>query len=243
MGGFATADGPGGANRAARRGAARGMPEEFADIFRALPDYRPAIIFDVGANVGQSCTAYAAALPDARIHAFEPVPATFDKLAAAVADHPHITAHRLALGRDAGTARMAMAAGGSTTARIVQGEGPAQGMVDVRMAPGYVVAAELGVEAISYLKIDTEGFDLDVVLGFAPMLGRVDFVQVEAGMNPYNRTHVPFRALEDALRECGFLLFGFYEQQLEWKRGGRPVLRRTNPLFINGRLVDVKGIR
>jgi hypothetical protein len=40
----------------------------------------------------------------------------------------------------------------------------------------------------------------------------------------------------------GFLLFNIYEPMQEFKRGGRPVLRRTNPVFINARLVDTRGI-
>jgi hypothetical protein len=101
---------------------------------------------------------------------------------------------------------------------------------------------ELGLDHIDFLKIDTEGHDLEVLHGFLPRLGQVDFVEVEAGMNPYNTTHVPFDRLAGFLREAGFHLAHIFQQKMEWKRGGQPVLRRCNPLFVNRRLADLSGI-
>jgi FkbM family methyltransferase len=220
----------------------RSVPE-FRDIAAALPGWRPGCIFDVGANGGQSATAYAGHFPDAAIHAFEPVPEAFALLRRAAASHPNITAHQLALSSAPGLATMA-ARGSSTRNRILPGGAPAGGdTIAVRAAPGHLVAQELGCADIGFLKIDTEGHDLDVLIGFAPLLPRIDFVEVEAAMNPYNQTHVPFRILEDFLRHAGFLLFRLYEQRLEFHKGGRPVLRRANPVFIHQRLADTTGIR
>jgi len=221
----------------------QGWAPEFRDIARALPGWRPHCIFDVGANTGQSCTAYAAMFPDAAIHAFEPVPQSFERLQAAAAPYPNITVHRLALSSAPGVVHMA-ASGTSTVNRVVpDASADAANRIEVRAVPGHLVAAELGTPRISFLKIDTEGHDHEVLLGFAPILRDIDFVEVEAAMNPYNRTHVPFRVLEDILRASGFLLFRFYDQRMEFKLGGRPVLRRTNPLFISQRLVDTSGIQ
>ncbi|MBW6401033.1 FkbM family methyltransferase [Roseomonas sp. HJA6] len=218
------------------------MAPVFRQITKHLPDWRPGVIFDVGANIGQSCTTYASSFPDAAIHAFEPVPETFSELRRRIEPYPNITAHPIGLSCRAGEARMT--AIGTTPGNRLLGpeERVAVKTQAVRLDTGAAMADELGVEAISFLKIDTEGHDLDVILGFAPMLDSVDFVQVEASMNPYNRTHVPFRLLEDTLRHFGYLLFNIFEPTQEFKRGGRPVLRRCNPVFIAGRLVDLTGI-
>jgi hypothetical protein len=114
-------------------------------------------------------------------------------------------------------------------------------LVEVRS--GSQVMRDLGVDHIDYLKIDTEGSDLAVLQGFLDRLDRIDFVEVEAGMNPYNRTHVPFDKLSSLLGEAGFHLAYLFGQKMEWKRGGKPVLRRCNPLFVSGRLVDLSGLR
>lgn len=217
-------------------------PGPFRDIAARLPDWRPTTIFDVGANRGQSALAYAAAFPDVPIHSFEPIPATFDALCAATASCANVTAYRIALGKAPGVARMAQGPS-SVSSRVVAGEAVLrEPAVEVEMETGAAFAARHGIGAISFLKIDTEGSDYDVLIGFVPMMERIDFIQVEAAMNPYNRTHVAYRLLEDFLLHQGFYLFKFYEQVLEFKRGGRPVLRRTNPVFINGSLVDLKGI-
>jgi len=222
--------------------AAARIPGEFRDIVARIPDWRPHTILDVGANIGQSCLSYAAAFPEARIHAFEPVPETFASLQANTAGTPTITAHHVAVGAEPGVARM-ITKGTSTTARIMQDAPDRPGIIEVPVEPGAAIWHRLGLDTVSFLKVDTEGHDLEVLHGFAPVLRRIQFVQVEASMNAYNTRHVPFRVLEDTLRAFGFLLFRFYDQAMEGWRGGRPVLRRTNPLFIHGSLVDLAGYR
>ena len=221
----------------------RKVPSFFNDIAKALPDWQPSVIFDVGANVGQSALAYAASFPDAQIHSFEPVPASFEALKEATADIPNITPHFVALGKKPGHVRM-VANGVSTSNKIVSGDkADAEGIVDVRCDSGTRFAKRLGIDRISLLKIDTEGHDYDVLVGFLPIIANVDFIQVEAAMNLYNKTHVQFRVMEDLLRQEGFHLFRIYDQVLEFKRGGRPVLRRANPVFVNGSLLDLTNIR
>jgi FkbM family methyltransferase len=220
----------------------RRVVPQLRDIGIAVPGWRPACIFDVGANRGQSAVAYAEVCPDAVIHAFEPVPRSFELLRAATAPFPNVSLHQVALSSAPGMVTMS-AAGAATSNRILPGARPDAGpSVEVEALPGHVLMERLGCDGISFLKIDTEGHDFDVLVGFAPVLARIDFVEVEAAMNPYNRTHVPFRILEDFLRHAGFLLFRLYEQALEFKKGGRPVLRRANPVFINRRLVNTDGI-
>ena len=67
---------------------------------------------------------------------------------------------------------------------------------------------------------------------------RVDFVQVEAGLNPQNELHVPFRASVAIWRPRGILLSALYEQMPDWL-SGRINLRRANPVFISNRLVEL----
>lgn len=218
------------------------VPQPFADIGPRMPNWRPDVILDVGANIGQSAVAYARAFPAATVHSFEPVPEAFRQLTEAARAHPNVTPHHLALGRAAGTLRM-RAVGTATGNRVLPAAAsPGANVVEVPADTGAGVVGRLGLDRISFLKIDTEGHDLDVLIGFATVLDRVDFVQVEAAMNPHNRSHVPFRALDEFLRYCGFLLFRFYDQALEFKGGGRPVLRRANPVYINASLVDLTGI-
>lgn len=216
--------------------------DPFDLIQRYMPYWTANVIFDVGANVGQSAENYARRFPRAIIHSFEPSPGSFQALVAAMAKYPMVQTHCMALGRTEATLSLAEA-GKSTMNHLLPADAaPPEGAVQVPVHPGAKLVRELEVEQIDFLKIDTEGHDLEVLHGFLPVLDRVDFIQVEAGMNPYNTTHVPFGKLDELLKEAGFSLFHIFEQKMEWKRGGRPVLRRTNPVFINNLLVDTQGI-
>jgi FkbM family methyltransferase len=223
------------------------MPSAPSDPFdliqRYFPDWSPAVIFDVGANVGQSAKAYARRFPNARVHSFEPSPQTRELLVENVRAFPNVTVHGLALGKEAATLGLTQGKQ-SAMNRLLPARKPLpDGAVMVEVQSGAMVMRDLSIDNIDYLKIDTEGHDLAVLHGFLPRLDRVDFVEVEAGMNPYNRTHVPFARLARLLGGAGFHLAHIFEQKLEWKRGGKPVLRRCNPLFINGRLVDLTSLR
>ena len=223
------------------------MPEPPKDPFdliqRYLPDWRPAVIFDVGANVGQSAKAYARRFLDARIHSFEPSPQTYRRLLDRVSGFPQVVTHCLALGRAEATLGLTQARNPALNHLVPADQPLPKGAVRVAVRTGTDVMQKLNVDRIDFLKIDTEGHDLEVLHGFLPVLDRVDFIQVEAGMNPYNRTHAPFGELEALLRGEGFQLAYIFDQKLEWKRGGQPVLRRCDPLFVNRRLVDLQGIR
>ncbi len=210
-----------------------------ADIGKVLPGHVMTTIFDVGANVGQSTLAYAVAAPAARIHSFEPVPRSYAALLERTASLGQVSCWNMALGASRGRASMT-GRQTSTGNKIIATASP--GTIEATVETGEAFCAWQDIKAISLLKIDTEGHDLAVLQGFGEALRQVDFVQVEAAMNPYNTTHVPFRDLEDHLRAHGFLLFRFYAQTFEFQRSGRPVMRRCDPVFINAALVDVEGI-
>jgi hypothetical protein len=64
-----------------------------------------ATVFDVGANIGLFAIAAARTAPDVRVHCFEPVPLLYEALRRNLAAHlPSAIPHRVALGRQAGTA-------------------------------------------------------------------------------------------------------------------------------------------
>ena len=97
------------------------------------------------------------------------------------------------------------------------------------------------IAAVQFLKIDTEGGDLDVLKGGEGLLSgqKIDLIEVEAGMNPGNRRHVPFQSFKDYFDARGYLLFGLYDQVPEWTTG-EPQLRRTNPVFISRRMIELQ---
>ena len=75
------------------------------------------------------------------------------------------------------------------------------------------------------------------------MLSRaaIDFVEVEAGMNPLNSLHVPLEEMKTFLEARDYLLFGLYEQRHDFTTG-LPILRRANAVFISRAVAQVHCI-
>lgn len=214
----------------------------FYDLSQRAPGFACSVIFDVGANHGQSVGKLRRAFPESRIYCFEPIESAFAELLGTTRGVAGVSCHKLALGAQQGSERMARQ--GSTTTHFVMREGDEQApsgstVESIAMATLDGFCSEQGIAQIDYLKIDTEGSDLDVLLGGARMLGeqRVAVVEVEAGMSPSNKRHVPFERLKAQLEASSYLLFGMYEQIFEWPIGA-PNLRRSNCVFLSSRVVD-----
>lgn len=213
--------------------------DELHDIRTLLPAQRLEVIFDVGANVGQSARAYLEALPDARIYCFEPVSSTFLKLKKNLGHQANVHPFQLALGETKGRGTMVLQGQSDLFFLTTQADQSSQAKVEsVVLDTIDDFCREHAISRINYLKIDTEGNDLAVLKGASAMLAahQIDFVEVEAGMNAENKRHVPFDDLRKHLENLGYFLFGFYEQMHEWV-AKEPQLRRTNPVFISRSVV------
>lgn len=198
--------------------------DQFKDFKTLLPNLHVSTIFDVGANRGQSARAFRKACPDARIYAFEPVETTYQLLVESLKGDRNTRCFRQALGDKPAALKMD-AKPGSLKNRIGDGD---RGVV-VQVSTGDIFCDQHGVRSIDFLKIDAEGYDLNVCRGFSGMFksGSVGLVQVEAGLNPENARHIYLEAFREYLREWGFSLFRIYDQ------AGKPAAVRCNAVFIS----------
>jgi FkbM family methyltransferase len=191
-------------------------------------------VFDVGANIGQSVEIVRLNSPNATIHAFEPVEASFQCLQASVEGCSNVHCHRLALGN---SNTIVQITNNSTNTDNCVADQPGRDTESVQMVQGDTFCAENAVNAISYLKIDTEGYDLKVLHGFHRMISThtIDLIQIEAGINPLNKTHVPLNDFRGYLEPLGYYLFGMFGWKIERTR---PYGRLTNPVFISTTLAE-----
>jgi len=197
------------------------------DIVRSGCDI--AVVFDVGANVGQSVLKFRAAFRKARIFSFEPAKSTFDQLRHNVDVFANVSCHHIALGSQEGD-RIIYLTGQSVENSLIKPSGTCDSEeVTVRTVDGF--ASDNQIERIDLLKIDTEGFDLEVLRGAQGMLasGRVAFVLVEVGFHPADNRHVLFDDIRSFLLPMGYAVFGIYDQHLEWT--GEQRLRFANVCF------------
>ncbi len=183
----------------------------FQDIRAADPDLAPACIFDIGANVGVTVGWLRRVWPDAVIHAFEPVSTTFAKLEENTAQDPKVHRHRLAFAARPGKAVMRAQPLGVMNKIITKPEARLP-VEEVEVAAGDAFCAAQGITRIDVLKIDTEGHDLEVLVGFREMLAarQIAYVEVECGIAPDNVMHVPFARLAEFMFAFGYGLFNLY---------------------------------
>jgi FkbM family methyltransferase len=144
---------------------------------------KEATVFDVGANVGDWALTAQSYLPDARIHCFEPVPATFAALSAR--RDLKASLHCMALSDKAGKGSMSVDPNDSAVASLSSSDtmdgSPATLTVECLVTTGEEFCRENRIGRIDLLKIDAEGWDYFVLKGFGAMLrdSSIDVVQIE----------------------------------------------------------------
>lgn len=152
----------------------------------------PQTVLDVGANVGQFALAVRAAVPSARIIAFEPLAGPAATFRRVFADDPAVRLLETALGATAGEAVIHVSRREDSSSLLPIGEGqrtlfPGTDEArteTIRVAPldDLVAAADLAPPTL--MKIDVQGFELPVLEGCATLLDRFAWVYVEASFVP-----------------------------------------------------------
>lgn len=216
--------------------------DPFADIQNVLKNKKMQIFFDVGAHFGETVHEICKTFPLARVFSFEPSAHSFATLKKNTAGL-NCDCTNLAMGSKPGSLEVAinddMEYSGMNSIINSQAKKNDVHKETFTISTIDVFCEEKNVPHIDYLKIDTEGYDLEVIFGADAMLraGKIDFVQVEVSMNPSNTFHVSGDKVKSHMESIGYVLFGMYDQTLEWITK-RPILRRVNMVFINLALAD-----
>lgn len=154
-------------------------------------------VLDVGANIGMT-TLLHSRLAD-QVHAFEPSPTTFALLEENIrtADCDNVTLHNFGLGRERGAFELTYAPDNRSGAYVSDGlkasEGHTTEMIRIETIDGFLEQG--GTQAVDVLKIDVEGFELNVLRGGEGALARFrPAVVLEMNhwcLNAFRRISVP----------------------------------------------------
>jgi FkbM family methyltransferase len=183
------------------------------DVQRLMRQRRLRTVFDVGANIGQTTRQIKARFPAARVHAFEPIGATFETLRSNVDHLEGVTPHRLALSDRPGQVMMT-AAPDSPLNHFVEEPTAADAHVTAVEAETIDRFCEAqGITDIDLLKVDAEGADLKVLQGAERLLRdrRVALVFAEVGFDRSDRGHVHLSLLFERLAATGLEAYAFYD--------------------------------
>lgn len=138
------------------------------------PDFR---IIDIGANIGITGVLLAQLAPEGRVAAIEPVPTTYRLLETNVADsgHKNIQTHNFALGKDDGEIVMQGNPdnlSGAFVSDIHSIDDHHHFKEVVKLHALDSVFGTLGLDRLDLIKIDVEGYELDVLEGGASVLAK-----------------------------------------------------------------------
>jgi FkbM family methyltransferase len=138
------------------------------DIEKIIGPKKSPVIFDVGANIGQSVVYYKRIFPDAEIHCFEPLPLAFGKLKVNANRYDNVVFNNYALGKELSemTLNENSASDMSSFLKLGEkgwGEIVATHKVNIDTLDNY--CKQKNIAYIDLLKIDTQGFDYNVLLG------------------------------------------------------------------------------
>ncbi|MFN9945735.1 MAG: FkbM family methyltransferase [Planctomycetota bacterium] len=174
---------------------------------------RDGVVADIGGNIGTTALAFAAAVPAGRVHVFEPSPPMLACLRRniALSAAGNVTVHAIALGERTATAQLQVAIAGNPGSAYLGNEAtPGATPVPVRRLD----EALADVPRLDFVKVDSEGFELQALRGGEQTLRR-------------HRPAVMFECNESALRRAGCSgseVVAFLEglgYRMHWLDGGR----------------------
>lgn len=212
---------------------------------RQFPGFGPVrTVLDVGANIGQSVDRFLHEFPRAKIISCEPVPLAFSTLVRKFASESRVHCENIALGATTGLAIMQLVGETAEQNQILRDDGSnsVQGLnqISVRMDTLDNLLAKLDVDSVDFLKIDTEGFEMDVLAGGVNALdsGRIRSIMAECSFIRDDAQHTYFPILFSFLESRGFSFMGLYEHSYH-----EGYLSYCNALFIRTKSLSEMRLR
>lgn len=208
---------------------------------RRLLRANPPIVFDVGANIGQTVQTYKGLLPESEIHSFEPSPSTFETLAHKVGYHEKVHLNNLAVGSSSGKKKLLENDHHDMSSFLelgTAGWGEIVKATEVATVTLDEYCEQKKVPYITLLKSDTQGYELEVLRGCNRLMAnnQIEMVLIEMNFSELYKEQPSFDELYRFLIDRGFRLVSFYGFRYQndlagWTNG---LFRNTN--FDNSKL-------
>jgi FkbM family methyltransferase len=219
-------------------------------MFAARGSY-PHVIFDVGANVGDTAERYRELFPEAEIYCFEPYPQVFAQLSARYGQSPNLHLFKLALSEQTGTASFYTFS--NPVANSLLPKAPditevvdAQHIQDKGVIPVETITLDefcqrQKIDHIDILKFDIQGAELKALRGAESSLRKrkIGLIYLEVQFASLYTGQAWFFDIAHYLIERGYELFDFYnftyreDGKLKWGDAlFRPRTHHTAPSAV-----------
>jgi FkbM family methyltransferase len=167
------------------------------------------IVLDIGANDGRYATEIREAGWKGRITSFEPQPMVFERLKKRMETDPQWQGHQMGLGSTDTTLTM-NAYGLDVLSSFLQKRECDQSVqqidVPVKRPDGFLDEAMRGSRR-PFVKIDTQGFEMEIIRGFGSRIRDVIGWQIELSVEPIYEGQPPMEEILSCMRTNGFALW------------------------------------
>lgn len=182
---------------------------------KLLEQHGITLVLDVGANIGQFAMELRSFGYRGRIVSCEPGSAAFAMLQRQAAGDPAWSCRRIALGAREGSAALHLSANSQSSSLLTIS------VLHVEAAPGSrtvgqeevpvttidaVLAAERKTDDRVFVKIDTQGFEHEVLAGASSSLPFLRGMELEMSLRPLYEGQLLFDDLLPRMRDAGFVL-------------------------------------
>ena len=192
----------------------------FSDMQRFLTDCEKPVIFDVGANVGQSVSLLKGAFPSSCVHSFEPSPTTFQILSNNCRDVPSFHAWNYGVGSQNTTLSFLESERSDMSSFLAPSKFAGCNVEKVTDVPVITLDAfseKNQVDYIHVLKSDTQGFDFEVFKGASRLMqeNKIRLIYFEFIFSDMYKGLPKFHDVFCYLSENNFDLVSFYEPHFQ----------------------------
>jgi len=195
----------------------------FDDIHKIKINIESPIIFDVGANQGQSIRRFKKIFPKSIIHAFEPIKEEFDKLQNEFKSDCNIFLNNCALGDSLGEKKFNIMAstGHSSFFKISPNtewlkirskefgateNGYIKKVVDVKINTINNYCNNNDILKIDILKLDTQGYEEKILAGASEIIPRIKLIETELMFDNVYEKRLNFYDIEKHILKHNFRL-------------------------------------
>ena len=195
--------------------------DAYASLTRVLPVDEPLVVVDVGANEGQTARRVLAEFPRATVYCFEPAPETFKSLRHNVADDARIHLEPVACGSKVGSVDFhvtdnhwcsSVLAPSDLGKRFYGDWYRTKQVVKVPMTTLDTWMTDRRVPRVDILKVDAQGYDLEVLRGATRMLASgVKAINCECQFAPEYEGCATFSQIDQFLVTQGYALHQLHE--------------------------------
>jgi len=173
------------------------------------------VIFDVGSNVGQTIEVYESLFSNTLIHAFEPSPRVFEMLKTKTSRYKNLIMNNVGVGSVEGSIQFFENINSDMSSFLQQSSGSwgeVNNIQNVNVITLDDYAERNKIERIDLLKIDTQGYDFEVLKGAKRLLSekRIGLIQLEIILDDIYKSQPRMDKILEYLFDINYKLVAFY---------------------------------